>query len=251
MRLVVRRLGRLKLMLIITAISVVMAVVLNLLISYIFDYQTPIEQSILRAALIPLIIAPVVSWYLLGLLLDLDKLEEEMNKLATYDDLTGLYNRRSLFKSCGLLHRLAMRTKEAYCVVIIDLDFFKKINDKYGHAAGDTVLKSFGTILKKVTRDCDIAGRLGGEEFCIYLSNTQQDQVGPIVERLNDEIQNNLPKCDGMQINYNISLGVAENQPGLEMSFEDILNKADIALYAAKNSGRNRMVIYSDKLGNK
>lgn len=248
MRLVVRRLGRVKLMLIITAISVVMAVILNLLISYIFNYETPIEQSVLRAAIIPLIIAPAVSWYLLGLLLDLDKLEEEMNKLATYDDLTGLYNRRSLFKSCGLLHRLAIRTKEAYCVVIIDLDFFKKINDKYGHATGDTVLKSFGAVLKKVTRDCDIAGRLGGEEFCIYLSNTQQEQVEPIVERLNKEIQNNYPHSDGKQIKYTISLGVAENRPDLEMSFEDILKKADIALYAAKNSGRNKMVIYSEEL---
>ncbi|WP_415905577.1 GGDEF domain-containing protein [Neptuniibacter sp. QD48_55] len=244
MRLVVRRLGRIKLMLLITAISVVMAVALNLIFSFLFDTDAPLLQSIIRAAVIPLFIAPLVSWYLLGLLIDLDQLEAEMNKLATYDDLTGLYNRRALFKSCHLLHRLAVRTKETYCVVIIDLDFFKKINDQYGHAAGDQVLKSFGLILKRVTRDCDLAGRMGGEEFCIYLSNTKQVQVEPIVKRLNKEIQNNLPNYDGTQINYTISLGVAENRPDLEMSFEDILKKADIALYEAKNSGRNRSVFF-------
>ncbi|WP_415890887.1 GGDEF domain-containing protein [Neptuniibacter sp. SY11_33] len=248
MRLVVRRLGRIKLMLVITAISVVMAVALNLIFSFLFETGAPVVQSIVRAAVIPLFIAPLVSWYLLGLLIDLDQLEAKMNKLATYDDLTGLYNRRALFKSCHLLHRLAVRTKETYCVVIVDLDFFKKINDQYGHAAGDQVLKSFGQILKRVTRDCDLAGRMGGEEFCIYLSNTQQAQVEKIISRLKTEIEDNYPVFESTTITYTISLGVAENQNAAELGFEEVLNRADIALYEAKNSGRNRSVSFNSEL---
>lgn len=248
MRLVIRRLGRFKLMLIITALSVMMSIALNLLISGLLYYQTPVIESITRAAIIPLLIAPVLSWYLLGLLVDLDKLEAQMNTYATYDDLTGLYNRRSLFKYCHLLHRLAMRTQEPYCIAIIDLDLFKRINDQYGHATGDAVLKSFGGTLKAVVRECDIAGRMGGEEFCIYLSNTKQEQVEQIISRLNIELRKNLPRHGHSKINYTISTGVAERQCNSDTSFEDLLKKADIALYAAKNRGRNQTVIYSDDL---
>lgn len=246
MRIVVRRLGRVKLVLIITIVSVFMAVVLNFGISLLFDHDTPIEEGILRAALIPLVIAPAVSWYLLGLLLDLDQLEEKMNQLATYDDLTGLYNRRSLFKSCNLLHRLGLRSKKTYSVMLLDLDHFKKINDQYGHAAGDQVLKAFGQVLHEVTRDSDIVGRIGGEEFCLFLGETSENEVQPIVNRINYEIKERPVLINDQPINYTVSMGVAENSFEQELDFEAILNRADIALYAAKNSGRNKVMHYNE-----
>ena len=187
-----------------------------------------------------------MSWYLLGLLLDLDQLEEKMNQLATYDDLTELYNRRSLFKSCNLLHRLGLRSKKPYSVMLLDLDHFKKINDQYGHAAGDRVLKTFGHVLHEVTRDSDIVGRIGGEEFCLFLGETNEQEVHRLLTASIMKSRNKRFLINDQPINYTVSMGVAENSFAQELDFEAILNRADIALYAAKNSGRNKVMYYNE-----
>lgn len=246
MRKVVRRLGRIKLLLIISLASILMSISLNFMFSMLMNQQLPTGEGILKAGLIPLIIAPVVSWYLLGLLLDLDKLEEKMNKLATYDDLTGLCNRRSLFKSCHQLHRQAQQKHKPYCVMLLDLDHFKKINDRYGHAGGDQVLQAFGHVLKTITRNGDVAGRIGGEEFCIFLNDTYSEQVQSVANRINQELTKQLPFINNQPVQYTVSIGVAENRFDEDQAFESILNKADIALYDAKKSGRNKVRYYSE-----
>ena len=140
MRHTILKLGRIKLVFIITAIAIFLAITTDAVIAEILHHNLNPREDFLRAAIIPLLITPFISWYLIGLLFELDKLEKEMTLLATYDELTGLLNRRSFYNLGNALHKYSIRNKQNYSVLSIDLDYFKKINDEFGHAAGDAVI---------------------------------------------------------------------------------------------------------------
>ena len=146
-------------------------------------------MPLLKACLIPLIIAPLVAWSPLGLLYKLDILQKEMAVLAAYDDLTGLYNRREFEEQSEKLHQHAIRHKQPYTILAIDLDNFKNINDQYGHGAGDRILTEFGALLRQQSRTGDILGRLGGEEFGLFLPATNIKQAEYFAERLRETIE--------------------------------------------------------------
>lgn len=237
-------LGRIKSTILITLVAITLAVILDILLGKILG--VPIgSQDLTKACLIALIIAPFISWYPLGLLFKLDKLKKEMAILATYDDLTGLYNRREFNNQSEKLHQYSARHKQPYAILVIDLDNFKNINDQYGHPSGDSVLTEFGHILRQQSRSGDISGRLGGEEFGLFLPDTNLKQAENFAERLRETIASSQIACDNQLIQYTASIGVAGNASNPKLSIAQVFKNSDHALYIAKNNGRNQVSIFS------
>ena len=175
----------------------------------------------------------------------------EILKHATLDALTGFYNRRQLEERLKREVSNAKRQKAPLCGIMTDIDFFKKVNDTYGHAVGDLVLKSIAKIIRGQLREYDIAGRYGGEEFSILLPFTKINEAQMVAERLRKTIENKVidiskvnPDSETKEIQVTLSLGIYEMQTG--DNDEDLLKKADKALYQAKNTGRNKVVVNND-----
>lgn len=175
----------------------------------------------------------------------------EILKHATLDALTGFYNRRQLEERIKQEVSGAKRQKRNLCTIMTDIDYFKNVNDTYGHAAGDLVLKNVSSVIKHQLRDYDIAGRYGGEEFAIILPYTKIEEAQMVAQRLRRAVENT--KIDISKVNTDtdekiigvtISLGISEYKPG--DNEKTLLQKADKALYKAKESGRNRAEVYEE-----
>lgn len=172
----------------------------------------------------------------------------EILKHATLDALTGFYNRRQLEERVKQEVSGARRQNRSLCAIMTDIDYFKTVNDTYGHAAGDLVLKTVSNVIKTQLRDYDIAGRYGGEEFLLLLPFTKLEEAKNVAERLRAAVQNTYVDISKLhsesdKINVTISLGVSEyKSEDAEKSF--IMN-ADRALYEAKEAGRNRVVCFN------
>ena len=238
------KLGRIKLVLMITVIAVFLAITTDALIAEILSHDINLTEDLLRAAIIPLLIAPVISWYLVGILYELERLEKKMTLLANYDDLTGLLSRRAFYEACDILHKYSIRNKQNYSVLTIDLDYFKKINDKHGHAGGDEVLKLFGKVIKEFSRNSDLLGRVGGEEFSLFLPNTNLKQANDFSEKLRKAINSKRVFYSHIYIDYTVSIGISTNLCNKNIPLDKILKESDAALYLAKNKGRNQVAIH-------
>ncbi len=175
----------------------------------------------------------------------------EILKHATLDALTGFYNRRQLEERIKQEVSGAKRQKRNLCTIMTDIDYFKNVNDTYGHAAGDLVLKNVSSVIKHQLRDYDIAGRYGGEEFAIILPYTKIEEAQMVAQRLRRAVENT--KIDISKVNTDtdekiigvtISLGISEYKTG--DNEKTLLQKADKALYKAKESGRNRAEVYEE-----
>jgi len=167
-------------------------------------------------------------------------LEDELRELATADSLTGTNNRRRYFELSDIaLHRIR-RHHHPLSVLMMDLDGFKAVNDSHGHATGDEVLKGFVDICSGLLRQEDIMGRLGGEEFAVTLPDEGAETARITAERLRKRFEHLSIPVNGDEIRTTVSIGVAELDKTDE-TFEDCLFRADAALYAAKNAGRNRV----------
>ena len=168
--------------------------------------------------------------------------QEELEKLATVDALTGLYNRRSVLNKLAEKIKLAHRYDEDLCLLLMDIDDFKSINDHYGHIAGDDVLETIANTIKQNIRETDYAGRYGGDELIIILPQTDTLTASHIAERIRTKIEKTVIKNkDGSTFNVTVSQGISnykndENQ----VSF---LSRVDQALYKAKQNKRNRVEI--------
>ncbi len=160
---------------------------------------------------------------------------------ATLDALTGLNNRRQFEVRLKQEIATTKRQKNPLCAMMIDIDFFKKVNDTYGHASGDTVLRTVASIIKEHLRESDIPSRYGGEEFAVLLPYTHIDEAQIVGERLRKAVENTPVPIDKKNINVTISMGLAEFNP--EETGEKLFERADKALYEAKESGRNRVCI--------
>lgn len=178
---------------------------------------------------------------LLGVAVENAKLYEKTLELAQVDTLTGLPNRRHLMATLMKEVERAQRYTLPLSVLFIDLDRFKAFNDTYGHLAGDALLREFGAALRKHTRTTDMAGRYGGEEFAVVLTNTPLQGAITAAERIRVAAeQAKVPVKDGTALaGTTVSIGAAELREGQAM--EDLLRAADAALYQAKEEGRNRV----------
>jgi diguanylate cyclase (GGDEF)-like protein len=168
-------------------------------------------------------------------------LHSELDQLATIDFLTGLPNRRRFMEQAEGEMARAARYKQPFAMAILDIDFFKKVNDQYGHSAGDAVLKTFGTVCRETLRDSDFVGRIGGEEFGILFPNTSLSEASKVLERLRSRISETAVAISGnRKINITASFGVAiVTEHGDDV--DPLFQLADQALYEAKESGRNRV----------
>jgi diguanylate cyclase (GGDEF)-like protein len=173
------------------------------------------------------------------------KLEQALNfinELAIRDELTGSHNRRHLIKLIEHEKDRPARLGAEFCLCLLDIDFFKRINDTYGHSAGDTVLREFALTVQRHVRERDSFGRYGGEEFLLLLPETRIDEAALLAERVRLSIEKlALPEI-AADFALSVSIGVAEYRNG--ESIGQTVARADEALYLAKSSGRNRVVSY-------
>lgn len=165
--------------------------------------------------------------------------EQRLRIMAERDGLTGLYNRRSLFREGIRAFDNALQTQSPMAVLMMDLDHFKQINDRWGHAAGDEALRLVARTLKKELRDDDIIGRVGGEEFAVVLRISGDDNIRIITRRLLDAIATRGQEVQGLPLYLSASIGGTE-RADRHTTFADMMMEADAALYNAKDKGRNR-----------
>ncbi|MBL4907740.1 MAG: diguanylate cyclase [Sneathiella sp.] len=169
--------------------------------------------------------------------------EEELRRLATTDSLTGIFNRRHLLEIAERDFAAAHRYETPLSVLLIDIDHFKYVNDQFGHDIGDTVLKKFSILTQDILRQCDIFGRLGGEEFVIVLPQTPSSGAFFVAEKVRKLIENADWAITDLKVT--ISIGLAQSLPS-DHDISDVLKRADLAVYKAKDAGRNQTFIYSD-----
>lgn len=168
-------------------------------------------------------------------------LSQELKLQASTDDLTGLANRRSLMQRLVLEFDRVQHLPDYTCALLaIDLDLFKLVNDRHGHAAGDAVLQHAAALMRRFTRQHDLAARSGGEEFIVLLPDTGADEAAALAERLRAGLQAQPVDHQGQQLQVTLSVGVSAIQPG-DANTDTVLARADAALYQAKAAGRNRV----------
>ena len=167
--------------------------------------------------------------------------QKELTDLAEKDPLTGLLNRRGFTeKASALLQSLG--EQRPYYIALMDMDYFKRINDNYGHDVGDAVLRQFARAMQAEFRGQDVAARFGGEEFVVLLNCSSAEVAVKVLERFRQKTESSSVAInDNLQINATVSIGCASVAPGA-MSLDDALKQADKALYEAKAQGRNRVI---------
>lgn len=167
---------------------------------------------------------------------------DNMNNLALKDVVTGLYNRRYINERLPIDLINAVLSEQSLSIIIADIDFFKKINDTYGHLSGDCVLKGFAdTILACIKGENRWVSRYGGEEFLICIPNTENKEVLEIAEYIRKTIENKLFCCGEYTIKLTSSFGICTIKPSENSKIEELIEIADKKLYIAKNNGRNRV----------
>lgn len=174
------------------------------------------------------------------------KTEEELLRLASTDPLTGALNRREFTSQAEQESLRANRYHRPLSIMMLDLDHFKRLNDSYGHAAGDKALQRFTTLCCNALRTVDIFGRWGGEEFVALLPETDAEGASVIAERLRKLVSQNVLVFNDQKIAFTVSIGIAQYRPG-EVSIDGPLGRADTAVYDAKKAGRNRISVFRNE----
>jgi two-component system cell cycle response regulator len=176
----------------------------------------------------------------LGGTIRLATLVEDSQRLATTDSLTGLMNRRAFVAATHREGDRCDRTGAALSVLLLDVDHFKQINDRQGHASGDAVLAALGELLPLQARPYDITARWGGEEFVLALPNASEIDACGVAERIRRAVESaSIPAANGDPMSVTVSIGVAHRRAG--EALDSVVDRADRAMYAAKTSGRNRV----------
>jgi diguanylate cyclase (GGDEF)-like protein len=176
--------------------------------------------------------------------------EQLLRELAHTDALTGIHNRRSFIERASNELASANRHGHAVSLLMIDLDHFKAINDRHGHAGGDSVLRSFVQTARTVMRQSDVFGRVGGEEFAALLPHTGLDGARTIAERLLQQTRSQAAVLgSGVAVAYTVCVGLAAvrlDSPAAAAGIDPLMAAADHALYRAKAQGRDRLVVAAD-----
>jgi diguanylate cyclase (GGDEF)-like protein len=168
--------------------------------------------------------------------------EEKLIDMNTKDGLTGIYNRRFFERKLAEEFERYKRYDTPFSLVIQDIDFFKKVNDQYGHPCGDHILKAFTGLITTRIRETDILARYGGEEFCCLLPETEVDSALKLAENIRRLVEEEVFVFQGEEVRITLSQGVATVMKAFS-SAESVIKAADTALYQAKRNGRNRVVL--------
>jgi diguanylate cyclase (GGDEF)-like protein len=175
--------------------------------------------------------------------------ERALRFQAATDSLTGLYNRRHFNELAEVEIRKAIRYSRSLSVVMLDVDFFKKVNDNFGHASGDLVLQLVAKTAKNMLRGGDVLGRYGGEEFICLLPETPAVQAALVADRLRKKIENSSVQAENNRIRVTASFGVSDcfdksQERDIGRTLSNFIDSADRALYLSKNAGRNRVTVF-------
>ncbi len=169
--------------------------------------------------------------------LRLEQANHRLEELAATDVLTGLWNRRFFDERLAEEYKRAQRRGTSLCVAMLDIDNFKKRNDIYGHAAGDLALQQFATILRRSARQTDLTARYGGEEFAILLTDSTLKSAQPLMTRIMTAVHS----ATWRDTPLTVSIGLAQLDTAVDCDGSCVIRRADLALYAAKKAGRDRL----------
>ena len=168
-------------------------------------------------------------------------MEAELKRQATTDPLTGLLNRRQYEMLFNRERERCTRQEKHISLCVADLDYFKRINDTYGHDVGDLALRHVADLFNRTLRQSDVLGRYGGEEFVLILPDTDLDQAADVVNRLREALQASTLKIPSGEIRLTATFGLAQ-VAGAEKNIDSVIKRADRALYDGKAAGRNRVM---------
>ena len=171
--------------------------------------------------------------------------EQNLTEMAMTDTLTGLANRRSFYSKAKLALYEVIKQKSSFFLAVIDIDYFKKVNDTYGHDMGDEVLVKIARLMNNNIRETDILGRVGGEEFALILKNVTKENGIKRLDTIRHSIESiSIILSTGESLSLSVSIGCTDIIPESK-NIDEMIKQADIALYQAKEEGRNRTVYYS------
>jgi len=173
--------------------------------------------------------------------------QDQLKGMAMKDSLTGLYNHALLAELLNKELTKQERRQKGMAFAMLDLDYFKKINDTYGHLVGDQVLRELAKILLLCVRKSDLVGRYGGEEFGIIFSETSRQGVWMVCERIRQKVEKHSFAAGEQIIKVTISIGIAFREGKDNLDSREMVRRADVALYQAKSGGRNRVEVYSEE----
>lgn len=169
----------------------------------------------------------------------------ELEQQALTDYLTNLYNRRYFMRRGEEEFKRTKRNGQPLTLLMLDIDNFKRVNDSYGHEAGDRALQEVARALKSNLREIDVLGRMGGEEFAVLLPDTSLEDAALLAERVRQTIENTPFEIPGDVLKITVCIGVSAFAKGMS-NIDDMFRNADAALYQAKNAGRNRTMKYTE-----
>jgi diguanylate cyclase (GGDEF)-like protein len=235
-----RRYGTIKIIIGLTILSILASVAITVLITSIME-SGPSTTDLFISIVAPAVIAPLFSSSFLRLLFQLDSAEDKLYTLSIVDDLTQAYNRRHFIEAAEAELARVKRYGDVFSIAVIDVDDLKKINDTYGHLAGDQVLKTISSVSKLNIRDTDTFARYGGDEFILLLPSTDKTKAESCAERLRKLLAETIIKFDQKEIQFKVSVGIKSFEDDFS-DLEGLLILADQALYAAKRDGKNRVV---------
>ncbi len=204
-------------------------------------YPPSFTRSLMVATFAPLLVSGPIGGFVVHLLREVDAAHHRAQHLAWHDDLTGLLNRRRFVEMGHVELDLAQRQGLVLSAVLLDVDNFKLVNDRYGHAGGDAVLQALGRILPSALRGMDMSCRWGGEEFALLLHGVGGDSAAGIIERLRQAVAQTAIVAAGQSLRCTVSIGVAQARRG--DSFDALMRRADDAMYSAKAAGKNRVCL--------
>ena len=243
-RRILRRYGLLKTTCGVTAISILLSMGITWTINTILN-GGPLGDGLIIAIIAPLVIAPLMSWQILGLLVKLDEAERQMQFLSHTDELTQTHNRRYFMQYAEQELKRSQRSGEKFAIAILDIDNFKQINDQWGHLVGDHVLREISRVFKAHHRGADVFARYGGDEFIILLPQTNLEQIQSWASRVYTVFAENPIQWKDLQIQPLFSMGIVVFEPGIQ-ELDELLKQADDALYQAKRQGGNQFHCQSD-----
>lgn len=234
--------GLAKTLLAITAFSIALSILLTYLsIGIIFGLpQADMPDYLLIGAIVPAIVAPIISFGMLKQILKINALEKETRYLANTDALTGLYNHRAFYENASDCNTIAKQAGNNIHVLLADIDGFKIINDTFGHLAGDLALKQIAGMMSQTLREADVVGRVGGDEFVICLPDTTRETALSIANRILESVKNSNLVYDGQVINLSLSIGLSSSDDATH-ELDSIIKMADQALYRAKSTGKSKI----------
>jgi diguanylate cyclase (GGDEF)-like protein len=237
------RLGHVPAVALITLISVAISLLVTVLVYLWLGKQWTLGINLLIGTLVPMIVAPVVSHFLVGLVFEVEQARTEIHRVAIRDGLTHLYNRRFFLSRLDSEIVRARRTGQPLSLLLVDVDHFKSINDSFGHAAGDEVLERMAAQLIDAMRPYDLVARYGGEEFVALMPGADLAQAEAAAERIRKAVAtmpvgfSSIGTAVASQVTASVGLTTLGG-PGDGQA--ELLARADQAMYAAKEGGRNR-----------